>query len=168
MLTGLVVTAARFKVRPSTMLASVLVGELTARPLTVAAALAAVWVCVIALAPADGSKPRAGTPELRNAFSAPLVFERSSSREPFASVMMSAVTPAPAVLILSRTSVSVSVAATLMSMAVAPAFGANVVCPAPQVPSSRCSVPPPGVAAVDAKTPVASVCTLASVCTATE
>ena len=68
---------------------------------------------------------------MRNAFAAPEVFERIKRREPLASVMINAVTPAPAALILSRTIASVSVAATAMSTAVAPAFGVKLVCPAP-------------------------------------
>ena len=99
---------------------------------------------------------------MRKAFTAPVVFERISRREPFASVMIIAVTPAPAALILSRTSVSVSVAATVMSTAVAPVFGAKLVWPAPQVPSSMCRVPVPTVVVLDANTPDASVCALAS------
>ena len=82
---------------------------------------------------------------VRKALAAPVALERISRREPLASVITSAVTPAPAALILSRTSASVSVAAIATSTAVAPALGVKLVCPAPQVPSSMCSVPPPSV-----------------------
>ena len=81
--------------------------------------------------------------------------------------MISAVTPAPAALILSRTSASVSLAAIATSIALAPAFGVKLVCPAPQVPSSMRNVPAPGVVVSGAGAPVAIVCTLASAETST-
>ena len=124
-----VVSAFRVRVRPSTMLVSVLLVEVTGRPLTVAAASAAVWLCVIAAAPAEGSKasidrpaasalpPSSSVTVVRKAFSAPVALERISRREPLESVITRAVTPAPAALILSRMSARVSVAATVTSIA---------------------------------------------------
>ena len=142
--------------------------------------MAATWFCDITETPADGSKascdrpvaslltPSASVTVVRKAFAAPVALERSSSREPLASVMISAVTPAPEALTLSRTSASVSVALTVMSTAVAVGLAVKLVWPAPQVPSSMCRLPAPASAVDEAATPVASVCTLASDCTSTE
>ena len=161
------------------MLVSVLLVEVTGRPLTVAAASAAVWLCVIRAAPAEGSKvsidrpvasplpPSSSVTVVRKAFSAPVALERIRRREPLESVITSAVTPAPAALILSRMSARVSVAATAMSIGVASAFAVKLVWPVPQVPSSMRSVPPPRAVPAGC-TPVARVCTLASFCTSTE
>ena len=78
--TGPVVSVDRLRVRPSTMFESVLLGDVTARPLTVAAASAAVWLCVIVVTPAEGSNASEAMPEV-NASAAPEVLDRIRRRE---------------------------------------------------------------------------------------
>ena len=123
-------------VKPSTTLVSVLLAELMAMPLSVRSALSAVLVrCMVELAwvasNASADRPVAGLPSsrvsvalMRNAFSAPVSRERRLKRDPEASLTMLAVTPAPALLILSRKPVRlVSPSPMLMVTAVAPDLG---------------------------------------------
>ena len=145
-----------------------------------AAAFAAVWVraiwreaSVVSYDSADRPAASVGVPSLsvtvmRKAFSSPVALERISRREPLPSVKTTAVTPAPAPLILSRTCASVSVASMLTSSAVLPALAVKLAWLAPQVPSSMRNVPAPGVAELEANTPLASDCAAASDCTVTE
>ena len=101
-ITGVVVFAFSVSEMPSITLARLLLAELTATPSIVSAAFAAGWVCAAALTPEDGSNARASSAPpapavrlVRNALAAPVAAERSTSRTPFASVRMLAVTPAP-------------------------------------------------------------------------
>ena len=133
-----------------------LLAELSGMPLTVSSALAADMVRAIGELGALASKARADRPAAsspsgaasatltRKPFSLPVAAERRLSRVPDASVTRLAVTPAPALLILSRMAdrlVSPSamsiVTALLPALAVKPAAGS----PAPQAPSSMVSVP---------------------------
>ncbi len=113
---GVSVFFSRVRLRPSEMLLSLFVADSMAMPLTVAFAFSAYWlspICEFA-APVLPSKfraesPAAGSPSsvvsvalIVNPLAAPVVVERSDRREPFASVMMDADTPALAALILSR------------------------------------------------------------------
>ena len=113
--------------------------------------------------PAEGSKASADRPSpselppslsvtpIRKPLVSPVADERSTRRAPVASVSTDAVMPAPLALILSRSWASEAAGGpALMSIAVTPAFGVNVVWPGPQVPSSMCSVPSPTSASAEA------------------
>ena len=112
--TSLVLVLRRFKLKPSTTLLSVLLGELSAMPSTLSSALAALVVRSIGepttlASKASADRPVAGSPSsmsslalTRKAFSAPLSLDRRLSLAPAASLTMDAVTPAPAALIWSR------------------------------------------------------------------
>jgi hypothetical protein len=81
---------------------------------------------------------------MRNPLSTPLAVERSDRRAPLLSVTMEAVTPAPALLILSRRVCSVSAAFTSTTTAPPPTVGTKVIGGASsQAPSSMVRVPLP-------------------------
>ncbi len=139
--TGVSLTLSSVRLRPSEMLLSLLVADSTAMPLTVAFAFSATWLSVIceAAAPVLPSKASADSPVdglpsstasvavIWNPLAAPVTVERSDRREPFASEMMEADTPALAPLILSRMDANdVSPAPIVMLTGAEPA-AANVV-----------------------------------------
>ena len=140
--TGVSLFFSSVRLRPSDTLLSLLVADSIAMPLTVALALSALWLSVScdAAAPvvpsnANADRPWAGSPSsvvsvavILKPFAAPVIVERRDRREPFASVMMEAETPALAALILSRMAVSdVSPAPIVMLTALEPVAFAKVV-----------------------------------------
>ena len=179
--TGAVVTLPSVSVMPSSTFDSVLLSDAMGSPFRLADALAAASAWAIVRMPADGSKASADRPRpsrllpslsvtpTRKPLASPVAAERSTRRAPLASVSTEATTPEFEALILSRSCASDSAGGpTVMSTAVAPALGVKLVCPAPQVPSSMCSVPSPTSASAEAYTPVALDCTEARRCTSIE
>jgi len=93
--------------------------------------------------------------------------ERNASRAPLASLMMLAVTPAPAALILSRMAVRlVSSGPMVMSTGVPPVLAVKPSGPV-QLPSVIVSVPSPSVAALLANAVLETVCPTARLPTLT-
>ena len=176
-LIGLTLVLFSVSVTPSKTVLKVLLAELIDRPLTVASALVAAWVCAMLLSALDGSKVSADKPAAspllpsvsvaltRKAFFAPLSVELITKREPEASFTTVAITPALAALILSRTWARVSVGEMVTSTAVLSGLAANVVWPAPQLPSSMRNVPLPTTEAVAGQAVEAIDCDAASCCT---
>lgn len=132
---GVVVTFSAVNVTPDTVLAKVLLGEVTAMPFTVAAASVATcvvmgsWVVttlvsgsVVEVPTTSLDKPdrSAVLPSISDvtdkvkAAAVPVEVLRKSNLSPVASVSTDAVTPAPAPLMLLAMSTSVSVAKTVM------------------------------------------------------
>jgi hypothetical protein len=113
--TGVALTFSSVRLRPSEMLLSLLVADSIAMPLTVALAFNADWLsdscdAVPVASKFNADRPVAGLPSsvvsvavILKPLAAPVVVERSDRREPVASVMIDAETPALAALILSRT-----------------------------------------------------------------
>ena len=172
--TGLALSFESVRVTPCTTSARLLLAELTARPLIVAAAFAAACVRMVSEL-FGGSKasparlfgsPAALAAVMRKPLSTPVALELITRRAPVASVTIDAVMPAPAAFILSRTLARVSVALTVMST---PRLSALAVKPpvAAQVPRSICSVPEPTTAVLLEYAVLATDWAVASFCTVT-